>query len=453
MTPGGLPRAGGLLEQGPGGSEATGRRVVSHPSDVAEFPTRRVLVVAPQPFYEDRGTPIAVRQVLQALGELGYPVDLVTFPVGRDVPIPGLRIFRSANPLRFNNVPIGLSWRKLVLDVPLVSLLRSRLERDQYWCIHAVEEAAFPAAILARRHGIPLLYDMQSSLAEQLVRLRPFGLPPVRWTLEAIERWLLRRSSMVVTSAGLAARVARSLPTVPVREWHFPSAPTESSAADIQRLRDGLGLTGTGPVVLYSGSFEAYQGLRELIAAIPAVRQRVPEATFVLVGADRANGLVAHAEADSLMASGALRIVERQPREMMAAYLALADVLVSPRAYGGNLPLEGIRLPRGGPADRRHRHSDASHGADGGSRRSRPSRDRRHRPGILRCSGGPARLAARRAPRPSGTPGRIWAGPASWIPSKPSMPRSSRTCQCQPRLDRTVSVIIPAPDGAGRSLT
>ncbi len=340
MTPGGLPRAGGLLEQGPGGSEATGRRVVSHPSDVAEFPTRRVLVVAPQPFYEDRGTPIAVRQVLQALGELGYPVDLVTFPVGRDVPIPGLRIFRSANPLRFNNVPIGLSWRKLVLDVPLVSLLRSRLERDQYWCIHAVEEAAFPAAILARRHGIPLLYDMQSSLAEQLVRLRPFGLPPVRWTLEAIERWLLRRSSMVVTSAGLAARVARSLPTVPVREWHFPSAPTESSAADIQRLRDGLGLTGTGPVVLYSGSFEAYQGLRELIAAIPAVRQRVPEATFVLVGADRANGLVAHAEADSLMASGALRIVERQPREMMAAYLALADVLVSPRAYGGNLPLK-----------------------------------------------------------------------------------------------------------------
>jgi glycosyltransferase involved in cell wall biosynthesis len=32
--------------------------------------------------------------------------------------------------------------------------------------------------------------------------------------------------------------------------------------------------------------------------------------------------------------------VERQPREAMAAYLALADVLVSPRAYGGNLPLK-----------------------------------------------------------------------------------------------------------------
>ncbi len=93
-------------------------------------------------------------------------------------------------------------------------------------------------------------------------------------------------------------------------------------------------------MVLYSGSFESYQGLPELIGAIPAVRARVPGTTFVLVGADRANGLVAHTGAEPLVAAGALRIVDRQPRERMAAYLALADVLVSPRAYGGNLPLK-----------------------------------------------------------------------------------------------------------------
>jgi glycosyltransferase involved in cell wall biosynthesis len=306
---------------------------------VADLPIRRILVVAPQPFYEDRGTPIAVRQVLQALGELGYPVDLLTFPLGSDVAIPGMRIFRSANPLGFKSVPIGLSCRKLLLDLPLLASLRRRLASDRYWCIHAVEEAAFPAAVLARRHGIPLLYDMQSSLAEQLAE-GPLGAPPARWLLNALERWLLRRSSMVVTSAGLASRVARSVPQVPVREWHFPSAPADSNPAAVQCLRDGLGLTGQGPVVLYSGTFEAYQGLPELIAAIPAVRRRVPDVTFVFVGADRANGLVAHAAAEPLIASGALRIVERQPREEMAAYLALADVLVSPRAYGGNLPLK-----------------------------------------------------------------------------------------------------------------
>jgi glycosyltransferase involved in cell wall biosynthesis len=329
-----------VLEEPAANTVAGPRAPVGRHSAVADSPTRRILVVAPQPFYEDRGTPIAVRQVLQALGELGHAVDLLTFPVGTDIEVPGLRILRSGNPFGFRSVPVGLSWRKLVLDVSLVASLQRLLASGSYWCVHAVEESAFPSAILARRYGIPLLYDMQSSLVEQLARLRPLGLPPARGLLNAAERWLLRRSTLVVTSAGLAPRVARLVPDVPVREWHFPSASPDAGPAAVACLRAGLGLASSVPVVLYSGTFEAYQGLAELIAAIPAVRRRVPNATFVFVGADRANGLVAHAGAQSLIASGALRIVERQPREEMAAYLALADVLVSPRAYGGNLPLK-----------------------------------------------------------------------------------------------------------------
>src|SRR5919112_1243404 len=68
---------------------------------MVDRPVPRILVVAPQPFYQDRGTPIALRQVLQALGELGRPVDLVTYPVGTDVTIPSLRVYRSANPFGY----------------------------------------------------------------------------------------------------------------------------------------------------------------------------------------------------------------------------------------------------------------------------------------------------------------------------------------------------------------
>ncbi|HTK41735.1 MAG TPA: hypothetical protein VL287_09085, partial [Gemmatimonadales bacterium] len=56
---------------------------------------RRVLVVAPEPFYEDRGTPIAIRSVLAALSELHYEVDLLTYPVGQAVSIPGLQVIRT----------------------------------------------------------------------------------------------------------------------------------------------------------------------------------------------------------------------------------------------------------------------------------------------------------------------------------------------------------------------
>jgi glycosyltransferase involved in cell wall biosynthesis len=90
--------------------------------------------------------------------------------------------------------------------------------------------------------------------------------------------------------------------------------------------------------VLYSGTFEAYQGLPELIGAIPLVRQRLPNATFVFVGAASSEPELASVAPH--IESGALRVVDRQPRHEMPAFLALADVLVSARAYGGNLPLK-----------------------------------------------------------------------------------------------------------------
>jgi len=317
-----------LREPQPGGSAAI----------VAEPPSRRILVVSPQPFYQDRGTPIATRQVLLALSELGRPVDLLTYPIGLDVEIPWLRIFRSGNPFRYESVPIGLSLRKIVLDLPITVALRSRLARERYACVHAVEEAAFPAAIYARQHGIPLLYDMQSSLAEQLGQIGPLRWGMARRALDGAERWLLRQSDVVVTSAGLAPRVRRMVPQATVREWHFPSVPATADAGEVARLRQSLGIAPHGRVVLYSGTFEAYQGLPELIAAIPLVRERVPDVTFVFVGGEGTESELATAVPH--VESGALRVIPRQPRHEMPAFLAVADVLVSSRAYGGNLPLK-----------------------------------------------------------------------------------------------------------------
>lgn len=296
--------------------------------------------MAPQPFYEDRGTPIALRQVLQAASELGYRADLLTFPVGTDVHLPGLRTFRSDNPLGIGAVPIGLSLRKLALDVSLVAALRARLARERYTCVHALEEAAWPALLLARRYGIPLLYDMQSSLPEQLLKFPLAHVPPVPRLMVEAERWLLTRADLVVASAGLGTRVRRMTPGTRVREWRFPSIPSEIPAEETSALRRRLGLPLQVPLIMYSGTFEAYQGLDELITAIPAVLAAVPSARFVLVGADRAARDGLGGEAGELVRAGSLTVVERQPRNAMPAYLAMADVLVSPRAFGGNLPLK-----------------------------------------------------------------------------------------------------------------
>jgi glycosyltransferase involved in cell wall biosynthesis len=73
------------------------------------------------------------------------------------------------------------------------------------------------------------------------------------------------------------------------------------------------------------------------------VLAEVPEATFVLVGATElsgGNGTSVERGHAALVRAGSLRVVKRQPRERIPAYLAMAEVVVSPRAYGDNLPLK-----------------------------------------------------------------------------------------------------------------
>ena len=53
-------------------------------------------MLAPEPFFEPRGTPFSEYHRIKALGELGHQVDLVTYPIGADVELPNLRIIRSA---------------------------------------------------------------------------------------------------------------------------------------------------------------------------------------------------------------------------------------------------------------------------------------------------------------------------------------------------------------------
>lgn len=313
---------------------------IMHQGKGAALPRSRVLVVAPQPFYEDRGTPIAVRQLLLALSQLSYEVDVLTFPLGQSVEIPRVRYVRGGNLFGVRQVPIGFSLSKVLFDVGLVSNLARLLSRGGYQCIHAVEEAAFPAVLLGHRFRVPVIYDMQSSLPEQMAKHIAFRSALAQAALCRAERWLLRNADSVVSSAGLAQRVRGMVPNVRLREWQYAAMLPPASQEDSEELRRDLGIEPGRPVVLYSGTFETYQGLPELLAAIPRVRQAVPNATFVLVGANDGEGTTVERGHVNLVREGALRVVRRQPRERIPAFLSLANVVVSPRAYGDNLPLK-----------------------------------------------------------------------------------------------------------------
>ena len=128
-----------------------------------------ILVLAPHPFYQERGTPIAVDLLLRVLSGRGDTVDVVTFHEGTDKTYRGVTIHRIPDLAWVRNIPPGFSWKKAVCDIFFMLKAFRLASRNKYDLIHAVEEAAFMAMLIRAFYRIPYVFDMDSSLPMQLV--------------------------------------------------------------------------------------------------------------------------------------------------------------------------------------------------------------------------------------------------------------------------------------------
>jgi glycosyltransferase involved in cell wall biosynthesis len=298
----------------------------------------KILFLAPQPFFEVRGTPLAVLHMTRALASLGHSVDLLTFPQGDPVPVEGVRHLRSPR-LPVGRVKAGPSLAKLALDVPFLAEAAWRLRSGSYDVVHAVEEAAHLIAPFARWFGVPLVMDVDSSIPDQL-RYSGFATRgPLLRLAEALEGHALRHSAAAITvCASLTEGVRSRAPGLPVFQVEDPPLvePGATPAREaVEALRRELTL-GPWPVVLYSGNFEPYQGVELLLEALA----HVPQVQLLLMGGrpDDVTRMKAEARARGI---GERTIFSGQrPPSELPLFLALADVLVSPRAKGRNTPFK-----------------------------------------------------------------------------------------------------------------
>ena len=300
----------------------------------------KILVLAPHPFFQARGTPLAVRTVLEFLSARGHQVDVLTLHEGEDVSIPNCRIHRIPRLPGIRNVRAGFSLKKVICDgVMAVECLRM-VRHTRYDLIHAVEEAAFIAAVASAVSGIPYIYDMDSSLAEQLVERYPriHGLLPfLRWC----ESIAVRRSIGVLTVCAALEDVAHAhAPGKPVgRVEDSTLLPTAASAGS----NDGLlpeALRRAGPVAMYVGNLERYQGIDLLLQGFRVTLTRLPSASLVIVGGRDDDIGRYRAIATGLGIESRVHFLGPHPVHELAALLRQADVLVSPRLKGLNTPMK-----------------------------------------------------------------------------------------------------------------
>jgi glycosyltransferase involved in cell wall biosynthesis len=311
----------------------------------------RILMLAPEPFFEPRGTPFSEYHRIKALGELGHQVDLVTYPIGRDVELPGLRIFRSLRPPFVRKVPIGPSATKLVLDWLMLFTIARRAWSGRYDAIHSHEEMGLVGVWLARVMGVPHLYDMHSSLPQQLSNFKFSRSRALRGLFHWAEHQMIAGSTVVVTicqelqdtvvDMGMGER---ALLIENVMGGDVDEAPSHPGAD----VRAAWGIADEAPLALYTGTFEAYQGLEMLTQAAARLRASHPRARVLVVGGDPAQVETARARADAAGAGDTMVFTSQQPARDIPGFVAACDVLVSPRIRGTNTPLKIYSYLRSG---------------------------------------------------------------------------------------------------------
>ena len=316
----------------------------------------RILMIAPEPFFEPRGTPFSEYHRIRALVDLGHAVDLVTYPFGRNVDLPGLTVHRAWRPPFVKRVGIGPSLVKVPLDALLaITAFHVAFKwRREFGLVHSHEEGGAIGLIVASMLGLPHVYDMHSSLPEQLSNFKFSSsrvlLAAFRW----LERRLIRRSRVVIVICRHLEDVVRGIQDdarVVLIENAPGSGSTQGSiegAADGRAVRERYEVPAGVPLVLYTGTFEAYQGLDLLFASMRHVQRDRPDARLMLVGGQRDQIETARREACQAGIDAVTVFTGEQPADAIPGYLAAADVLVSPRSRGKNTPLKIYQYLRAG---------------------------------------------------------------------------------------------------------
>ncbi len=300
----------------------------------------KVLVMAPHPFYQERGTPIAVDLLLKALSERGDEVDLLTFHEGSDRSYPGLKIERVKPWFSIGAIKPGFSLKKLLCDLHMMARFTCFMLTRKYDVVHAVEESSFMALLLCPLRRVPFIVDIDSSMTTQLVD-KFCWLRPVEKLLGFFESLPIRFAAVVVPVCDALANDVRKYRTknmVVLKDISLVQP--HNDAERTQSLREELGVDNDKIMLMYIGNLESYQGIDLLLKSFQLTLETAADCVLVIIGGSDADIAKYKGIVSVSGIGGNVLIIGRRPVKNIGQYMSQADILVSPRIHGVNTPMK-----------------------------------------------------------------------------------------------------------------
>ncbi|NNF41427.1 MAG: glycosyltransferase [Woeseiaceae bacterium] len=295
---------------------------------------KKVLHIAPTPFFADRGCHIRIRGIALALEELGVDSLVCTYPIGRDVK--GVQTKRTVGIPGYSKTASGPSAYKYLADVLLMFTVARQLWKyrpDILHChLHEGLLIGWVAKLLVFRWRMPLVFDMQGSLTGELTAHGYFaGRSRFKKAFEFMERRIVALADFYFCSSEASEALLGGVFNV--------------DPARVILVRDGVDVidaavaTAIEPppagddvaTAIYTGGLTESKGIGALQEVLVEADRRNLPVKFVIVGypnQDLQDYVIANGIQDRCVLTGQV------PYEQLKQYLELADVALEPKSAG-----------------------------------------------------------------------------------------------------------------------
>ena len=291
----------------------------------------RILMIAPTPYFADRGCHVRIFEEARALLDRGHLVRIVTYHLGRDLPeVPVDRI--PAVPW-YRKLDAGPSWHKPYLDILLFFKILQVSRNFKPDIIHAhLHEGALIGSAAAKMLGLPLLFDYQGSLSGESLNHGFFRSGSFLHRLfTSVESRINSMADLIITSSTPAAEELVDI-------WKIASEKVVALPDGVDTIsfrhrsraeaRKRLGISDDMPLFVYIGLLNKYQGIDLLLEAAQQLIALGRAFHIVIMGFPEDEYLDM---AEKLRLSGFITFTGRVDYADAPMLLSAGDVAVSPK--------------------------------------------------------------------------------------------------------------------------
>lgn len=280
-------------------------------------------MLAPTPFFSDRGCHIRVLNSYLRLKKEGHNITMITYPLGRNV--------LNIKPIRVKQLPgyrkksPGFSMYKPLLDVMMYCRAKKEMAKTSYDLIYAhLHEGALIGIFLKKKFRSKLIFDSQGSLAGELLAGNTIRKKSITYKfVSKLEKYITEKPDEIITSTdGLKKFIQKEFKFTKKIEVIKDLPDKSLFNEDVQKAKVDLPKK---RIAVYLGGLQLYKGIKNLLQAIPFTDKKFH---FLIMGYPIND---AQKLAKKLGVEDRITFTGQIPYEKAASYLRLGDVAISPK--------------------------------------------------------------------------------------------------------------------------